>query len=287
MLAATGCVWLTAATCLWTLKPRNDRDWVVEQSLLPDIHFTDGRQKLTINHFRDFRYSRSIPMRETYRQFEFNLQQIRRSWFVVQYFVEAEFIAHTMLCFEIHPDPNSTKPDEKSRFFAVSIEVRCERNEQFGLLTGIFRNYELMYVVGDELDLLGKRIVDRPGDRVYLYLVNAEPTQLQDFFGKVAARIEGLQYRPEFYHTLYNNCTNNIAFHVNQIRRDPLDTGSLRMVFSGFSDRLAFENHLIGRPGETFEELKSRSRVDLQGERLPLDESFSLNLRRILDQQAK
>jgi Domain of unknown function (DUF4105) len=286
-LAATGIAWSTAAICLWTLVPSDDRQWVVEQSRVPEIQIDHGSPKVTIESFRDFRYSNSVPTQESFGRFEFELPQIRRAWFVVQYFIEAEFIAHTMLCFEVHPEMESTRSDERSRFFAVSVEVRCEQNEQFGVMTGIYRNYELIYVVGDERDLLGKRIVDRPGDRVYLYQINAEPVQLQEFFCKIARRIDELKRRPEFYHTVFNNCTNNIAFHANQLRRNPLDTGSLRMVFSGFSDRLAFENQLIGRPGETFEDLKSRSRVDIQGERLPLDESFSLNLRRILDQQAK
>ena len=52
----------------------------------------------------------------------------------------------------------------------ISIETREERGEACSSLAGFFRQYDLIYVVGDEHDLFGVRTNHRrPEEQVYLY----------------------------------------------------------------------------------------------------------------------
>ena len=49
-------------------------------------------------------------------------------------------MAHTFLSFELDT------PQGK-HYFSISVEIRREENELFSPLAGLFRHYELMYVV--------------------------------------------------------------------------------------------------------------------------------------------
>ena len=66
---------------------------------------------------------------------------------------------HTMLSFGFAGEP-----------VTISIETREERGEACSSLAGFFRQYDLIYVVGDEHDLFGVRTNHRrPEEQVYLY----------------------------------------------------------------------------------------------------------------------
>lgn len=83
----------------------------------------------------------------------------------------------------------------------------------------MLRNYELMYVIADERDVLGLRAIHRKDD-VYLYPVNTTPERAQQFFVSMLTRAQQLQQHPEMYNTATNNCTTNIAAHVNTLFPD-------------------------------------------------------------------
>jgi hypothetical protein len=64
-------------------------------------------------------------------------------------------------------------------FVTVSIETRKERGETYDTLKGFFRQYELIYIVGDERDLIRLRTNYRkdPPEDAYLYRTNAPRSQ--------------------------------------------------------------------------------------------------------------
>ena len=67
---------------------------------------------------------------------------------------------------------------------AVSIEARKERTEGYTTLGGFFRQYELVYVVGDERDLVRLRTNYRkdPPEDVYLNRLKGTIEQARRFF---------------------------------------------------------------------------------------------------------
>ena len=57
---------------------------------------------------------------------------------------------------------------------AVSIETRKKKGEAYSSIAGFFKQYELIYVVGDERDLIRVRTnYRRPEEQVYLYRTRA------------------------------------------------------------------------------------------------------------------
>lgn len=83
-------------------------------------------------------------------------------------------------------------------------------------MRGLFREYELSCVVGDERDLVRLRSNVRR-DSVYLYRVQATAAQGQALFRAMLERANALRRAPEFYNTLTSSCITNIVDHVNAI----------------------------------------------------------------------
>jgi hypothetical protein len=108
--------------------------------------------------------------------------------------------AHTLLSFEF----------ENDIFVAISVEIRKEKGESYHPAKGLFDQYELMYVIGDEKDLIKLRANYRK-DTVFLYPIKAEVEDIRSLFLDMIARTNKLKEKPEFYNTLTNTCTTNIV----------------------------------------------------------------------------
>ena len=102
---------------------------------------------------------------------------------------------------------------------------------------------------------------------------------MKQLFLKFAERIESLRIEPEFYNTLMSNCTNNIVASTWPLTDEPISAFSPRIIFPGYSDKLAFNRRLIGKPGQTFEQLRQQCRIDELAREAGITERFSLDIR--------
>ena len=257
------------------VRPQQNRNWEKEQILLPIATVEDDF--VLLQNIRDSEYRTETDFDVRHFDTAFRIDEIQSVWFIVQNFVSYKGLAHTFISFEIKPE------DGPRQYIALSVEIRREVGESFSPLWGLFKRYEIMYVVGRERDLLGVRTVMRPDDRVFLYRANASPKRAQKLFLACCKSIRELNERPQFYDTLFNNCTNNIVYQTNRIspKQTQIDARNLNIVLPGYSDKFAFDVGLIGDGKTSFEELKESSRIDQFAKDLPLDLKFSSELRRL------
>ncbi len=192
----------------------------------------------------------------------YHLEDLESVDFVIVPFKQTPSLAHTMLSFGFRD----------GRYLGVSVEVRLEEGEIYSPLGGAARQYEIMYVVADERDLIRLRTEQRQDD-VYVYRTVATPEQVQALFVDMMKRVNYLKKHPEFYDTFMNNCATNIVAHVNHLRpgRVPWDLGVL---LPGYSDRMAYSLGLLVDYG-SFEETKRRSHIDQFVDRFADSRSFS------------
>jgi hypothetical protein len=176
-------------------------------------------------------------------------------------------LAHTMLSFGLR----------HGEHIGVSVEARLEQGEVYSAVLGSLGQYELMYVIADERDLIVRRTLHRGAD-VYLYSTVATPEQARELFVDVMRRVNKLYVRPEFYDTLTNNCTTNLVQHVNHLRpgRIPYDP---RLLLTGLSDQVAFDLGLI-RGERTFEQTKRDALITVEANRNAHRSDFSDCIRR-------
>jgi len=249
--------------------PSNTRNWSPDQAVLPYAEFR-GNQ-VTVHNVRHCRYLSDDTYVVEHEDRDYNLDQLQGVDFFMVPFDNMPAIAHTMLSFEF------ASPDGEPERLAASVEIRKEVGEEYATWKGSARQYELMYVLADERDVVGVRANHRR-ENVYLYRTTATPEQARRLLVDVLGRTNELVSRPEFYDTLTNNCTTNIARHINRIAPQRIRY-DYRLLLPGYSDKLAYDEGLIERHG-TFEETKAKAyvtpRAILNAER----EDFSELIRR-------
>ena len=232
--------------------------------MLPTAHFADGT--VTIRNVRHAAYRSVDDYDPVWENRTYRLADLESIWFAVEPFPGFPGAAHTLLSFGF----------ADGRYLAVSVEIRKERGESFSAWRGMLRQYELMYVVADERDVLGLRAVHR-GNPVLLLPVRTTPDHIRSTFLSVLQRVNTLAERPEFYHTVFNNCTTNIVRHANEAvpGRIPF---SRAMIFPALSARRAHDLGLVDTD-LPFAEAGSRFLINDLARRYADDSGFSARIR--------
>lgn len=237
VLGVAGVLVLCWAVFLLATHPSNDRDWVLNERVLPYAEFAGD--SVRVHNIRHTFYRTGDDYTPAYDAKTFDLTRLRSVWFAVSPFADFAGGAHTFLSFGFDGPPGGGGPE----YVAISVEARKERGESYSPWKGLLRGYELMYVVADERDVIRLRTTFRRDD-VFLYPIKTTPARIRALFTAMLERANQLRAAPEFYNTLTQNCTNTIAQHVNSLspRRIPF---SLKVVFPGYADRLAYDLGLI------------------------------------------
>jgi hypothetical protein len=251
------------------VAPSHYRDWEPEQAVLPTALF-QGNQ-VTIRNVRNCQYFADDVYLVDYYDKTFDIRDVKSVDFIIAPFAGMPAFAHTFISFEI------ANSDGKSDYLAISVEIRKERNEKYNTLKGSARQYELMYVVADERDVIQQRTNFRNED-VYLYHTVATPASARMLLVDTLQRTNELAVKPEFYDTLTNNCTSNIVRHINRIKPNRI-VADVRVLLPGYADELAYDEGLLVRHG-TFLETKRAAYINPLAKRYAGREDFSELIRR-------
>jgi Domain of unknown function (DUF4105) len=251
------------------LSPSHFRDWTPEQAVLPTADFRGSQ--VTVRNVRNCRYFANDIYLVDYYDKQFDLRAVQSVDFIVAPFAGMPALAHTMLSFKI------MRPDGQPDYLALSVETRKERAEEYSPVKGSARQYELLYVLADERDVIQYR-TNYSGQDVFLYQTTASPEASRMLLVDVLNRVNQIAKEPEFYDTLTNNCTTNIVSHINRIHPNRV-MSDLRVLLPGYSDELAYDQGLIAGRG-TFIETKQRAYVNPLAHRYAGRDDFSLLIRR-------
>lgn len=243
-LAALAVLFVFCQIAFRTMTPRHDRVWGDAQATLPFAEFPpapDGSVggKVVVKNIRSLRYGPIAPNRPNHFDETFELSKLKSVWFGVDRFTSVKPVAHTFVSFEFEPGSHRTN------FLAFSVETRREKDELiYSPIRGLFNNYETIYVIADEEDVLSVRS-DVQEHVVQLYPVRATREQARSMLIDMLERANGIRETPEFYHTLTSNCTNNIVYHTNKVLEEPVSAWERGVLFPGYSDWLAYRLGII------------------------------------------
>ena len=245
-------------------QPSNDRDWNTDQQILP--HAEIYGSEITIFNIRNINYRTETDFDIRYYYKTFDLEKIQTVDYVVEPFEDWRGPAHTFLSFGF----------ENDEYIAISVEIRKEKGESFSPWKGLLREYELMYVIADEKDVIKLRTNFRKDD-VYLYPIKTSKEKIQELFLDMIAKTNELKENPEFYNTLTSTCTTNIVTHVNKIIENPIGF-SYKILLPGFSDELALEHGLIDT-NLSLEEAREKFQINDLAEKYGNAPDFSVKIR--------
>ncbi|HUO84825.1 MAG TPA: DUF4105 domain-containing protein [Thermoanaerobaculia bacterium] len=257
-------VFLLAAPAL--RDPSNDRQWIASQAV-PARVTRDG-PRIEIRNVRDFTWRTDEDFDRHYIVGTYDLRELDSVWYAVSRFGSIPGLAHSFLTFGFGEE-----------YVAISVEARREAGEAYSPLRGILGEYELMYVIGTERDVVGLR-THVWKEAVSLYPIRTTPEKRQQVFVDMVMRAERLAVAPELYHTISSSCSSNIVRHVNAINPGMIRS-SFRTVLPGYSDRIAWRLGMIDSD-LPWEQVQDAFRIDPAGGTTLLDDDFSTAIRRHL-----
>ena len=242
----------------------NDRDWQPEVSVTPYATITGD--SITIHGVRNFDYRTETDFTPRWETRTYDLSKLDSVDLIAVYW-GSKAIAHIMMSFGF----------AGKDYVTVSIETRKEKGESYSTLAGFFRQYELVYVVADERDVIGVRTTYRqPQEDVYVYRVKAPLVNIRRGFLDYLKTMNDMRERPQFYNTLTTNCTTSVLFHTRMNPESP--PMSWKILLSGYVPDYLYD---LGRldNSRSFAELERISRVNERAHAAGLDAAFSQRIR--------
>ncbi len=246
--------------------PSHDRDWEVGQEKLPHIVFEGDR--FTIENLRDFTWTGPFEAEKNYTTDSFDLREMKSVDVIISHFAEFEGLAHIFLSFGF----------EDGRHVSISLESRREKGEKFSPFWGLLDQFEMMYVVATDRDLIGLRTGHR-NERVYIYPTIATPQKTRELFVRLSENINAIYDEPIMYNTLLHNCTNEITRKVETMTTLDFPM-TYKSILPGYFDEVLYEVGVIDT-SKSFEELRRASRVNnaLVNEE---DKNFAVHVREMV-----
>jgi hypothetical protein len=252
------------AVILWwfSIEPSNEREWLPDVARLPAAD-VDG-DLVTIRNVRNFVYRSEFDYDEHWEERTYDLSKLVGVDVFLVYW-GSPWIAHTIMSWVFEDAPP----------LAISIETRKEVGEEYSAVRGFFRQFEIYYVVADELDVIRLRTHYR-GEEVYLYRLLAPPELARKILMAYFEVINQLTTEPRWYNAFRYNCTTAIRHNVQSVA--PGNPFDWRILLNGHIDQLAYERGNIDT-SMPFGELKQKSDITQRAQAVERKSEFSKRIR--------
>ncbi len=263
----SGYVILFAAILVWWLfiTPSNQRIWQPDVAKLAHADF-DG-DLMTVHNIRNFDYRSEFDYQPAYYTKTFDINKLQGIDLISVYWM-GPAIAHTMLSFYFGGND----------YLTVSIEARKESTEGYSTIKGFFRQFELIYIVADERDLIRLRTNYRkdPPEEVYIYRLQGPAENGKRLLKEYFKKINELNESPEFYNTLLDNCTTAIWLR-NRVNTHHIPL-SWKILLSGYVPEYLYESGRLDQQ-IPFTQLQQQAHVNSRAHRADQAADFSTLIR--------
>lgn len=255
------------------VRPDNSQVWSLEQDRKPVVTI-DG-DTVQVKNVRNFTWRTEDDCDIGWYERTYDLSKLNSMHYVVASMPHWEAVAHVFVCFGF----------SDGQHVAISVEGHRLKGRSYGIVSSMFRQFQLIYIIGDERDVVGLRgaVWKVP---VYFYPARTTQERKRAIFVDMMERAHSLEEEPEFYHLILNNCMNNILHHLRRLGGRPLPS-DLQVLLTGISDRVAYRLGYIDTD-LPFDQARQAFRVDQWMQHTPLDEGFSQRLlERVRQQEAE
>lgn len=239
-----GMLWCVVLVWWLCIPPSNTRQWQPDVAVLTSAQI-DGNI-VTVHNIRNCDYRTTTDYTVSHYDETFDLQKLEGADLFICFW-GPKWIAHTIMSFSF----------EGGRHLCISIETRKEIGEDYSAVKGFFKQFELIYIVADERDLIRLRTNFRHED-VYLYRLAADKELVREVLLDYLKSINHLNQRPDWYNALTQNCTTAIRGHTAPYAHGKMNW---RFIANGWLDTLLYERKAIDTR-MSFEGIKSLSRIN-------------------------
>ncbi len=229
------------------VKPTHNKIWADGTNKLPSV--TVDNNKIHIRNIRDFIYTSETDYQINYLDKSYDLNNLTKLDYILSYWDGNKAIAHTMFSFGFNNGEN----------LAISVEVRHKKGEEYGGFAGLYKQFELIYVLATERDILQLRTNFRQED-VYRYPLNIPQETIHELFNIVIARVNALHETAEFYNTLSQNCLTSLAADFWSIGGEN-NHFDYRMLANGYSDEMLYQRGRL-KSSAPFSAMKQQANIN-------------------------
>ncbi|HRK31047.1 MAG TPA: DUF4105 domain-containing protein [Tepidisphaeraceae bacterium] len=261
---AVGVMFLVVLSWFLTRTPLQNRNWTADVAQTPTASI-DG-DVITIRNVRNFDYHSAATFTPRWETRTYDVSKLKTVDYVLSH-RGSDAIAHVIVSFGF----------EDGRYLAASTETRREQGEVFSAAQGFFRQYELVYVFGDERDLIRQRTNFR-GEDVYMFRLLAPPERARQVLLGYLNHANALAESPEFYNPLTSHYSRNLIYDINDDAKSTISPWHLGLVLNGYSARLAYDAGSIDR-SLPYEDLRRMCRINSAANDAAPDHLFSHRIR--------
>ena len=252
-LAVIGIWWLS-------LKPNENRNWQPDVAHVPWAEIEGDRA--TIHNIRNCDYVTETNYTPHWEIKKVRLSDIRGVDLFLSHW-GMDWIAHAIVSFEF----------ANGSHLATSIEARKTVGQQYSAIRGFFRQFQTMYLIAEERDVVRVRSNYR-GETVYLYRTMTTPADARGVFSHYLEWMNQARQHPEWYNAVTANCATSFVRYLAEAKVGGISRWDWRTLFVGEGDELLYEKGDLVADGLTFAELKKRALIHPTGE-----EDFSRQIR--------
>ncbi|MGZ8191724.1 MAG: Lnb N-terminal periplasmic domain-containing protein [Methylococcaceae bacterium] len=272
LLTGYSILFVAILTWWFFISPSNERQWQPDVDKL--AYATIDGDIVTVHNIRSFDYRSEFDYQPAYYTKTYDLNKLEGVDLFAVYWM-GPAIAHTILSFNFGGNDH----------LAVSIEARKEQNEGYSTIKGFFRQYELIYIVADERDVIRLRANYRknPPEDVFLYPLQGPQKNAKRLFLEYMKKINELYEKPQFYNTLLDNCTTVIWFNT-RINPEHLPF-SWKILLSGYVPEYLYESGRLDTR-IPFLELQQQAHINSRAQAADKADDFSTRIREVSENPA-
>jgi hypothetical protein len=263
-LLCLGCFCVVLAWWL-SLKPTNSGAWQADVDRPAWVEMNGDR--LIIHNLRNCDYRTETDYSNCWSDRAVNLSDLRgvdlffTTWGV-------RWIGHPILSFQFGDDQH----------VAFSIEARYKGDQTYSAILGFFRQYELIFVVADERDVIRLRTNFRKDEEVFLYRASLDADSARAIFLTYVEYLNQLKDHPEWYNALTRNCTTTLDKQISTEVAKP-KPWNYQFLVNGTLDELLYDRGRLVTDGLSFKDLKSGAHINAVARTVDKGQDFSTIIR--------
>ena len=249
LLSIHSVIFLIVLLWWFNIRPTNSSNWQTDVDKL--AYAKIDHNLVTVYDIRNFSYHSEFDFYPNYYNKTFDLNKLEGVDLFAVYWM-GPAIAHVIMSFDFG----------NNNHLAISIEARKRKGMSHSNIKGFFRQYELIYIVADERDVIGLRTNYRnnPSEHVYRYRIKAPKENIKRLFLSYIDRINLLYKKPAFYNSLLSNCT-TLIWLKNKIVNPGHIPFSWKIILSGYVPEYLYEIGWLDQQ-LPFTELRNRAYIN-------------------------
>ena len=149
----------------------NERNWTSDQKIMTTVRIVDD--EIQLRNIRNFTYQSETEYERNYYDKTLKVEDVVSVDFILSHFADWQGAAHAFLSFGF-------QGKDDIEYVAVSVEIRKEEGEEYSPFWGLFKRYELSYVVADERDVIRLRTNFRE-EPLYIFPIQTSKENIEAF----------------------------------------------------------------------------------------------------------